>query len=282
MRVALIPNLDKQHAWEYTVQVCRLLREWRAVPVLPQYLQDRGTDAEYADGDALFANSDVLLTIGGDGTILHAAKHAVRYGKPLLGLNCGRLGFLAELEAGEMDLLREVTEGRFTTTPRMLLDVTVHTGDRTLRRLALNDAVISRSGLPRLVEWTVQYQQQCLCHYRSDGLIFATPTGSTGYSLSAGGPVIDPVTRCVLMTPVCPHSVFGRPVIFGAESELCVQAALNSDETVRAAIDGDEIIALHAGDRVEIRTAKEQLQLIRLKNRSFYDVFTAKFSTAGE
>lgn len=278
MRIALIPNLDKNHALEYTVRLCRMLREWGAVPMLPLYMRAHVAEDTFLPEDALFAQCDAVLTIGGDGTILHAAKRAVHCGKPLVGLNCGRLGFLAELEAEEMGLLRNLVTHQYTTTPRMLLDVTVYSGTET-RRLALNDAVISRAGLPRLVEWTVQYQQQCLCRCRADGLIFATPVGSTAYSLSAGGPVIDPVSHCILMTPICPHSVFGRPVVFGADSILSVRPVLNDGETVNVSVDGEESFALRAGDRVEIRKATEELQLIQLKHRLFYDVFTTKFST---
>ncbi len=278
MRIALIPNLDKNHALEYTIRLCRMLRAWGAEPMLPLYMRAHGADGTFVPEEALFAQCDAVLTIGGDGTILHAAKHAVRCGKPLIGLNCGRLGFLAELEAGEMELLHNLVTHQYTTTPRMLLDVTVYADGET-RCLALNDAVISRAGLPRLVEWSVQYQQQCLCRCRADGLIFATPVGSTAYSLSAGGPVIDPVSHCILMTPICPHSVFGRPVVFGADSVLCVRPILNDGESVNVSVDGEENFALRAGDRIEIRKAAEELQLIQLKQRLFYDIFTAKFST---
>lgn len=285
MRVAVIPNPDKRNALVYTAQICQLLNENGAQPVMLDSLRTETEQmhAEYqSDYDSLMKDTDVALTIGGDGTIIHAAKYAVKYDRPLLGVNCGRLGFLAELEAEEIDQVCRLISGKYAIAPRMMLQITLYQNGRRIQRLALNDVSVSRGNLPHMIDLTVQYQQQCFCHYRADGLIFSTPTGSTAYSLSAGGPVIDPTTNCILMTPICPHTLFARPVVFGSESDLCVYATLNEKEQINVAIDGEETYQLQSGDHVSITCAQEHLRLIQMKPRLFYDIFTSKFSGKGE
>lgn len=281
MNIAVIPNPDKNRAMEYTAEICRVLQASGARPVMLDALRSdtSGMDADYVpDYDAMMAACDAVVTVGGDGTIIQAAKHAIRYDRPVIGVNCGRLGFLAELEGGELDQLGRLAAGDYDVTSRILLDVTLCTGGANTHCTAVNDLYIARGSLFHMIELDVEYRQQRVCQYRADGLIFATPTGSTAYSLSAGGPVIDPATHCILMTPICPHTLVARPTVFGAESDLKVHIHLRDGEKINVAVDGDQIYHLKDGDSVTIAQAAQTLRLIQLKPRSFYSVFTEKFS----
>lgn len=281
MNIAVIPNPDKARALEYTAEICRVLNECGGRPVMLEELKTctSGMDADYLpDYDALMTACEAVVTVGGDGTIIQASKHAVRYDRPVVGVNCGRLGFLAELEAEEVHLLRRLVAGDYSITSRILLDITLQTQDGDICSKAVNDVYIARGSLFHMIELEVEFQQQRVCQYRADGLIFSTPTGSTAYSLSAGGPVIDPGTHCILMTPICPHTLVARPTVFGAESDIKVHIYLREGEQINVAIDGDEVHHLRSHDCVTISQAKQQLKLIQLKPRSFYSVFTEKFS----
>jgi NAD+ kinase len=281
MHIAVIPNPDKPHALAYTAEICRVLNESGGRPVMLEALRSltAGMDADYVpDYDAMMTACDAVVTVGGDGTIIQAAKHAIHYDRPLIGVNSGRLGFLAELESGEIHELKRLVTGDYTVTPRILLDITLRRQAGDVHCKAVNDVYISRGSLFHMIELDVEYRSQRVCQYRADGLIFATPTGSTAYSLSAGGPVIDPATQCILMTPICPHTLVARPTVFGADSDLTVHIRLREGERINVAVDGEEVHQLQSEDCVTIRQAPQQLKLIQLKPRSFYSVFTAKFS----
>lgn len=285
MKIAIIPNPDKRNALQNTAKICEVLQACGAQPIMLQNLKacTDGMKTEYAANyDELMQNAEAIVTVGGDGTIIHAAKYAVRYDRPLIGVNCGRLGFLAELETEEIEKIRHLVSGEYVIVPRMMLDVELHTKQQTVRHLALNDISITRGNLPHMIELGVEYQQKCFCNYRADGLIFSTPTGSTAYALSAGGPVIDPATDCILMTPICPHTLLARPVVFGAESTLCIHPVLDENETISASVDGEVSFTLHNEDCVAIKRAAQHLRLIQLKSRPFYDIFTAKFTSKAE
>ncbi len=281
MHIAVIPNPDKPHALSYAAEICRVLNEAGGRPLMLEALRPLTTDMEtdyVADYDAMMAACTAVVTVGGDGTIIQAAKHAMKYDRPLVGVNSGRLGFLAELEPGEIEALKQLVCGDYTVTQRILLDITLRRQAGDVRCTAVNDVYISRGSLFHMIELDVEYRGQRVCQYRADGLIFATPTGSTAYSLSAGGPVIDPATHCILMTPICPHTLVARPTVFGAESDLTVHIRLRDGEHINVAVDGDEVYRMQSEDCVTIRQAPQQLKLIQLKPRSFYSVFTAKFS----
>ena len=198
MNIAVIPNLTKKDAFPLTDRAVKTLLALGAKPLLPEELQPLFPlpGAAFASERELYRNSDTVLCIGGDGTIIRCAKEAARYGKPVLGINVGRLGFVAGLEADELERLSDLIHGEYTTEERMMLEVSLEENGLVKRYYALNDAVVARGTLSRILDLRVLLNESNVCDYRADGLIVATPTGSTAYSLSAGGPVIDP-RRCV-------------------------------------------------------------------------------------
>ena len=210
---------------------------------------------------------DAAVAIGGDGTIMHVAKAAAMVGCPVLGLNGGRLGFLAGLEPEDLSRVTCLTDGNYAVEERALLEITV--GDTTLT--AMNEVVLSRGSLSRLVDVTVRSGDQEILTCRGDGVIVATPTGSTAYSLSAGGPVVDPAVDCLLLTPVCPHSLDSRSRVLPADAVLTLRATAAEGESAFITVDGEQNIPLTADDRVTVRRAAITARLIRLGDTDFYD-----------
>ncbi|MDR2752981.1 MAG: NAD(+)/NADH kinase [Oscillospiraceae bacterium] len=223
--------------------------------------------------EAALAACDALLAVGGDGTILHAVHQALPLQKPVLGLNGGRLGFLAGLEQDELPLLARLRTEEFALDRRMLLEARVLADTRCVARaLCLNDAVISRSKAVGVAELPVECGGHRL-EYRGDGVIFATPTGSTAYNFSAGGPVVDPKVEGVLLTPICNHLLFSRSLFFAAQSRFVVEIP---QEGLALTCDAEPSLALFGGQRVEIRRAAEEACFIRLKENHFLDVLSGK------
>ena len=221
---------------------------------------------------------DLAVAVGGDGTIVHVAKAAAAVGCPVLGINGGHLGFLAGLEADELDALPALLSGEYTVDQRALLQVTVHTEEGDVTRYAMNEAVISRGGLSRLVDVMVLADGAEVLSCRGDGVIIATPTGSTAYSLSAGGPVVDPSVDCVLLTPVCPHSLDSRPRIWPANVTLTAEAVAADGAPVYVTVDGEENIPLGPHHTVTIRRAEVAVRLVQLRRNSFYERLRRKLS----
>lgn len=221
---------------------------------------------------------DMAVAVGGDGTIVHVAKAAAEAGCPILGINAGRLGFLAGLEADELEALPALLSGDYTVDERALLEVTVHTEAGEITRYALNEAVVSRGGLSRLVDVTVTADGGEVLSCRGDGVIIATPTGSTAYSLSAGGPVVDPSVDCVLLTPVCPHSLDSRPRVWPGGVVLTVSAVAADNVPAYITVDGEESIAITASATVTIRRADKTVRLLQLRCDSFYERLRRKLT----
>lgn len=215
------------------------------------------------------------IAIGGDGTIMHVAKAAAVVGCPVLGINAGRVGFLAGMEPDELDALDTLLSAVCAEEQRRLLQVTVRTDTGSHTLLAMNDVVVSRGSLSRLVDVTVHSGSVEVLACRGDGVIVATPTGSTAYSLSAGGPVVDPAVGCLLLTPVCPHSLDSRSRVLPEDAVLTLQAATDGNPAF-VTVDGEQNIPLSPTDTVEVRFSDTAVRLIRLTDTPFCDTLRHK------
>lgn len=283
-RIALIPNLTKNGAYEESLKAIRLLKSFGGKILMTADLSEKYSDNDIAffeSHEVLIQKCDTVVTIGGDGTIIHAAKHAANFEKPLLGINMGRLGFVAELEPNELPMLERLFSGDYNVEKRQMLKVTLKSKSGSKSFFALNDAVISRGSMTKIIDLDVWLKKSYICHYCADGLIVATPTGSSAYALSAGGPVIEPSMSCILMTPICSHSLFSRPVLFNPSSEILVNAASREDTDLTLTIDGETTIPITADDTVVITTAEIYAELIVLKDKTFYRVLSDKFTERG-
>lgn len=227
--------------------------------------------------DQELPGADLLICFGGDGTILHAARDATLHGVPILGVNMGSVGFMAELERGELSQLSALAQGRYAFEERMMLDVRVFRGDKLIGQdIALNDAVISKGSVARVAEMEVLADQVPVTEVAGDGVIIATPTGSTAYSMSAGGPIVEPTSRSIIVTPVCAHRLTARAMVLAPERVVTVRLPKGNRKHLYLSVDGGKAIRLAGGDRVEISRSAYTTKLVLLTNRSFYQVINQK------
>lgn len=233
------------------------------------------------DMDAALSGADMMICLGGDGTILHTSKAATKAGVPVLGINIGTLGFIAELEGSEINLLRKIAEGEFEIERRKMLDISViREGAVVQREFCLNDAVITKGAVARVVRLSVMCDNVPAMEFGGDGLIVATPTGSTAYSLSAGGPIVEPDARVILITPICAHDIQSRCIVASDNRVITVRLDRSSKRNAFLSVDGGRAFRLGNGDLVKIRRSNFETKLVRVKDRSFYEIVGTKFRNA--
>ena len=272
MKIAIAPNPVKKQAPSLAEEAARLLvaSGCETVSISGMY----GEGSQRGEAAKLLRDCDVLLAVGGDGTIISAAKLAAELNIPLLGLNAGKLGFTAGLEPGQLHLLPKLITRRRHEERRMMLAVSLYSEEDQRRFYALNDAVVSAE-LAKIVEYRMAIGGNSSYLYRADGFLVATPTGSTAYSLSAGGPVVEPTLDCMIYTPICPHSLFNRSVAFAPDTRLVVDIPRNRGRLFLT-VDGAEPVELRAGDRLVFTRARRYARFIKLTNNSFYDILNQK------
>jgi len=228
--------------------------------------------------DRELANADMVICFGGDGTILHMAKAATKRGLPILGVNIGTMGFMAELESSELDKLALLAEGKYTLDSRMMLDVTIQRDrDIIFHDICLNDVVVTKGAVARIVHLEVKCDGVRAMESGGDGIIVSTPTGSTAYSFSAGGPIVEPEAKNIIITPICPHEVGSRCIVASDRRTVTVEMVQNARRNAYLSVDGGRAVRLNMGDVATIKKSNLETKLIRLKDRSFYDVVRAKF-----
>ena len=221
--------------------------------------------------------ADMIVAFGGDGTILHLSKTAAHKDIPVLGVNLGSLGFMAELESKDISRLRDMCAGKYDIESHMMLDVNVMREGRVIySNLALNEALIARGNISRVIRLQISTEQGKLVDIAGDGVIVASPTGSTAYSLSAGGPVVDPEVDCLLLTPICPHTVAPHAHVLPAGAQLEVDAATLDGAPAVLTVDGEKSLAIRPGARVLICRSCRTARLARLKSGTVYDILGQK------
>ncbi|MBE6989395.1 MAG: NAD(+)/NADH kinase [Ruminococcaceae bacterium] len=224
-------------------------------------------------------SADLLVAFGGDGTILHLAKTVALHDVPVLGINLGSLGFMSELEANELERLKDLASWDFVVESRMMLDVSVLRSGRTIyNTIALNDAVISKGAIARVVRLQAFTEEGRLTLVTGDGVVISTPTGSTGYSMAAGGPIVEPTARNLLITPICPHSTRAASYVLSPEHVITVEAADANRKFVYLSADGGKAFSLKKGDRVTVRQSEYCTKLVRLSKKSFCEILDKKMA----
>lgn len=226
--------------------------------------------------------ADLIIAFGGDGTILHLSKTAAHRDIPVLGVNLGSLGFMAELESKDLSRLRDLCDGKYEVKSHMMLDVSVQRDGRVIySNLALNEALIARGNISRVIRLQIFTEQGKLVDVAGDGVIVASPTGSTAYSLSAGGPVVEPTARNFIVSPICAHSVHANAYVLSPERVITVQTEKNSYKPVLLSVDGGRAFSLRSGDSIEVRRSKFDTKLVRLSKRSFCEILQKKMLMGG-
>lgn len=227
-------------------------------------------------------SADLLLAFGGDGTILHLARTVALNNVPVLGINLGSLGFMSELEPEELDRLKDLASWDFTVESRMMLDVTVIRDGRSVyNNIALNDAVISKGSIARVVRLEIFTEEGFLTRVGGDGVIVSTPTGSTGYSMAAGGSIVEPTAQNLLLTPICPHSMRSTAYVLAPDHVITVEAADANRKFVYLSVDGGKAFSLKNGDKVRVSRSRHTTKLVRLSKKSFCEILDKKFGTGG-
>lgn len=254
-----------------------LEQQQRIAELLPEEVRRRVC---FLPEEEIYEACQVIVVVGGDGTILRMAEPASRYHRPVLGVNCGTIGFMSEIEPEELELLQQLLDGNYTRDDRILLDVTVQdqSGREVFRRAALNDAVVSRGFINKVLPLTVCVDGQEVFSFGGDGVIIATPTGSTAYSLAAGGPVLAPSSDCLVVTPICPHSLSVKSFVISAGSEVVVTPDCDGRQ-VFLSPDGEDY-QLKDGDRVILRKSQRTFSLLRIKGQGFYEIIRKKLTNA--
>ena len=239
---------------------------------------DLPRDLRFHKLDREIQNTDLVICFGGDGTILHMAKAATRHGVPILGVNIGTMGFMAELESSELDRLADLAKGEYSIDKRMMLDVTVRRDrDIIYHDICLNDVVITKGAVARIVHLSVRCDGVQAMECGGDGIIIATPTGSTAYNLSAGGPIVEPEAKNILVTPICAHDMVSRCMVASDKRVITVGLTKNMRRNAFLSVDGGKALRMNMGDVATIKKSNLTTKLIRLKDRSFYDVVNTKF-----
>ena len=224
-------------------------------------------------------SADLLIAFGGDGTILHLARASAMRGVPVLGVNLGGLGFMSDLEVGERGLLKELSRGRYRREKRMMLDVSVLREGRTVyQNSALNDAVVSKGAVARVIRLQVSAGEERLGIFSGDGVVVATPTGSTGYSLSAGGPVVETTAQNFVISPICAHTVFSKSFVLSAAGTVTVAPAEANRKQAFLSVDGGKAFSLRQGDKVRVCRSRYETELLRLTDKSIYQILRMKMT----
>ncbi len=282
MKIAVIPNLTREKAKEVTLNICTELEKNNIDYCFSEELRSdfpEFEDSFFESASVYIKDSDMVISVGGDGSMLRAAKLAAMENKNILGVNAGRLAYLCGLDADETGLLSCLKSGKYTLQRRMMLEVTVmKNGEIIYSDICLNDAVFSRGANLRLADLNVKTGGRDIADYLADGAIFATPTGSTAYSMSAGGPIVEPTLEAVLLTPVCPHSIAVRPYIFSgnAEFEVSVKALSGTAENALLSCDGGEGIIIDKDCIVKIKKSDISATFAAIKTDNFIDVLNKK------
>ena len=281
--VILTPNPYRDKNFQTVREAVRILKENGiqtriCLPFEVDRTYDLPKDMKFSRLDRELPNADLVICFGGDGTILHMAKAATRRGIPILGVNIGTMGFMAELESTELDKLALLAKGEYSIDNRMMLDVTVHRDrDIIFHDISLNDCVITKGAIARIVHLSVECDGVQALACGGDGIIISTPTGSTAYNLSAGGPIVEPEARNMIITPICAHDISSKSIVTSDKRTIRVQMIQNARRNAFLSVDGGKSLRMNMGDVAVIRKSDLETKLLRLKNKSFFDVVNSKF-----
>ena len=280
----IITNEQKDPGFRVTTQIQKYLSEKGARCLVPDHTKRNGmVSYKYTDASQIPEDTQCVLVIGGDGTLLQASRDLQEKNIPLLGINMGTLGYLAEIEeSGVRDALDKLLADEYVVEERMMLEgAAFHNGKQILQDIALNDIVIGRQGRLRILDFRVYVHGEFLNASSADGIILSTPTGSTGYSLSVGGPIVSPEASLILISHIAPHTLNNRSIVLPEDARITVEAApghTGAGEGAEVVFDGDTSVHLDVGDTVEIRKSSKVTRLLKINNISFLEVLRKKMN----
>ncbi len=282
MKIILSPNPYRDRGLKTAQAAARILKEAGVetrfcLPFEPDPRFELPKHLTYAEINQEIPTADLLICFGGDGTLLHAAKVAYSYDVPIMGVNMGSVGFMAELEHSELQQLSRLAKGDYTIERRMMLDVSlIHERREIYSEHALNDAAITKGAVARVVELSVCSDGELISSLSGDGVLVSTPTGSTAYSLSAGGPIVEPTAQNIIITPICAHILQSKSFVLSKDRTVEIRLGRQARKTAYLSVDGGRAIRLSSGDLIRIRRSERSISLVRLTGRSFYQILLSK------
>lgn len=281
-RVVLLPTIRKETDKDYTLRTAERFRMHGAEVRFDEVFAGErfAAGAVLCKREELFAGIDLIVVLGGDGSILRAAEYALMCDVPLLGINFGRVGYMAELEKHEITLIDHIYSGDYTIQNRMTMQAEKETPEGTvlLADSVLNEVAVGRGAYPKCIDLRLSADDCVVRTIRADGVVFATPTGSSAYSMAAGGCVVDPTLECICVTPVCPISRYACPFVFSGATVLELANVDDRAPHVDVTCDGTEPIPLFLGERLLIRRSPKTLKMLKIKHAGFFSVLNAKLS----
>lgn len=273
MKVLLCPSVSRDRGLTVTGRVDRMLRESGTKTVICPLFDGGETrlpeELEYSTIQKEAADADMAVAFGGDGTILRTARAAAEHKLPIIAVNMGNIGFMAELEPDNIECLKQVIDRKFRVVSRMMLDVElVRSGETVYSDFALNDIVIK--GMTKIIGLEIFGDEYAISAFSGDGVVIATPTGSTAYSMAAGGPIVEPDANNIIITPICPHALAAKSFVLAPERVVRVRVGGKKDNPSGMTVDGGETTALISGDEIVIKMSPRQTRFIQISNKSFY------------
>lgn len=271
----IFANLTRQNVFPCAEKLIEILLQNEIKTYMVPKAQEFITSSEviFSKAEDVLSDIDIVFIIGGDGTILRAAKSAIEYDKPIIGINAGRLGFLSDIESESISEVEKLFTEGCPIEKRTILEI--ENGEN--KALAINDVFVSKSEPGRIAELFVECNGHEVCRYRADGIVLSTPDGSTAYSMSAGGPILDTGLNAIIMTPVCPHSLISCSVVFSPEKMITVGSSLVSGEKeLDVVVDGESLFALKKGDKLTVKCSEKVVKFINLSGRGFYEILNQK------
>ena len=286
-KIIIYPNADIDSGFEMTLTVYKMLRERGRKAIFCPMVYEDGTicstelditkfKLDPAVIEHELPNAEMVITIGGDGTMLRAARITADSGVPILGINMGGKGFLAELECEDISLINSAADGKYKIESRMMIDIEIlRDNEQVYKDFALNDVVIK--GDNKVIDLTLSGDNQRITRFSGDGTVIATPTGSTAYSMSAGGPLVEPLAQNIIITPICAHILTAKSIVLASERCVTVEIGTKKHNPAYMSVDGGKHTDVHGGDIINIRKSKLITKLIRIKEKSFYQTVSEKF-----
>lgn len=279
MIISVFPYIENENAAQITRNVLAALSQLDCVVYVSDEYKERIADCKvhFFDSEKLMESCDIAIAIGGDGTTLRIAKKAALYNKCVLGINGGRLGFMSGMEADELSLLQNVVNGNYEVDERMMLRADIIQNDCVAETFhCLNDAVVTRGDYARLIDVNIHCDERPVWDVRADGVIVSTPTGSTAYSMAAGGPVVSPDADCFVVTSICPHSLIDRSIVFPSTKALYVTVNNDVDNNSIFTADGKLPVQIDSSTIVRISKSAYTARLIKVKPENFYEILKKK------
>lgn len=283
MKIILAPNPYRDKQFQTALQAKQILEDCgcQTCMCLP-FDVDRDFElprgVSFTDLRSEIRGADMLICFGGDGTILHTSKIATQHGLPVLGVNIGTMGFIAELESSELELLRKIPEKNYSIENRSMLDITVSNGSQqTFHEIALNDTVVTKGAIARVIQIAICCDGVEATSFSGDGVIVCTPTGSTAYSMSAGGPIMEPSAKNLLLTPICAHAMLAKSIVLGPRRVVTIRVSKIGRHNAFLSVDGGRAYRLGPNDIITAKSSDKTTKLVRLKDMSFFELLNRKF-----